>query len=459
MSAPAAFPSLRMRVFLLAYRLIWTLFLPIGLVYLALRARKDRAYLHHLPERFGLIRPCRKGAVWVHAVSIGEFRSALPLIRRLMALGHAVHVTVFTPAGRRAAQQDLAQDIAAGRASLSWVPLELAWGWRLFLRRLAPQYGLVMEVEIWPRMIASCRALGVPLLACNAQYPARSFQRDTQKTPLRAELMQGLAGALVKSDLQRQRFVAVGQANVAITGELRFDQPLPEALIAGGCALRAAWGAGRPVLVFASVVQGEEALFLDAFTQLCTSHAAAGLPRPFCIFVPRAPERFEPAAEMIKARGIAYLARSSALDAGFAPVADFTGIDLLLGDSLGEMYGYLAAADRVIVGGGYTPKGAHNISEALALGKPVWTGPHIWTIEYPAHEALEAGVLRQTAATAQGLHDALAPGAPAPASAAQIARFFAQHSGAAEKTLAAIPQLLAQASGKARAKRVTEAQK
>lgn len=459
MSAPAAFPSLRMRVFLLAYRLIWTLFLPIGLAYLALRARKDREYLRHLPERFGLIRPCRKGAVWVHAVSIGEFRSALPLIRRLMAQGRAVHVTVFTPAGRRAAQQDLAQDIAAGRASLSWVPLELAWGWRLFLRRLAPQYGLVMEVEIWPRMIASCRALGVPLLACNAQYPARSFQRDTQKTPLRAELMQGFAGALVKSDLQRQRFVAVGQANVAITGELRFDQPLPEALIAGGCALRAAWGAGRPVLVFASVVQGEEALFLDAYRLLCTSHAAAGLPRPFCIFVPRAPERFEPAAEMIKARGIAYLARSSALDAGFAPVADFTGIDLLLGDSLGEMYGYLAAADRVIVGGGYTPKGAHNISEALALGKPVWTGPHIWTIEYPAHEALEAGVLRQTAATAQGLHDALAPGAPAPASAAQIAQFFAQHSGAAEKTLAAIPQLLAQASGKARAKRVTEAQK
>ena len=155
--------------------------------------------------------------------------------------------------------------------------------------------------------------------------------------------------------------------------------------------MRAAWGAGRPVLVFASVVQGEEALFLDAYRLLCTSHAAAGLPRPFCIFVPRAPERFEPAAEMIKARGIAYLARSSALDAGFAPVADFTGIDLLLGDSLGEMYGYLAAADRVIVGGGYTPKGAHNISEALALGKPVWTGPHIWTIEYPAHEALEAG--------------------------------------------------------------------
>jgi 3-deoxy-D-manno-octulosonic-acid transferase len=459
MSAPAAFPSLRMRVFLLAYRLIWTLFLPVGLAYLALRARKDREYLRHLPERFGLIRPCRKGAVWVHAVSIGEFRSALPLIRRLTARGHAVHVTVFTPAGRRAAQQDLAQDIAAGRASLSWVPLELAWGWRLFLHRLAPQYGLVMEVEIWPRMIASCRALGVPLMACNAQYPARSFQRDTQKTPLRAELMQGFAGALVKSDLQRQRFVAVGQANVAITGELRFDQPLPEALIAGGCALRAAWGAGRPVLVFASVVQGEEALFLDAYRLLCTSHAAAGLPRPLCIFVPRAPERFEPAAEMIKARGIAYLARSSALDAGFAPVADFTGIDLLLGDSLGEMYGYLAAADRVIVGGGYTPKGAHNISEALALGKPVWTGPHIWTIEYPAHEALEAGVLRQTAATAQGLHDALAPGAPAPASAAQIAQFFAQHSGAAEKTLAAIPQLLAQASGKARAKRVTEAQK
>lgn len=113
-------------------------------------------------------------------------------------------------------------------------------------------------------------------------------------------------------------------------------------------------------------------------------------------------------------------------------------MDVLLGDSLGEMYFYLGLADRVVVGGGFQPKGSHNIIEPLALKRPVLVGPHVQTIEYPAVEALAAGVCHQTSAdrlVADVLHW------PDP-SAATIAAFVAAHSGATARTLAAIAPLL-----------------
>lgn len=431
------FDSPKMRAFLLLYRLIWTVLLPFGLLYLAYRSRKDHDYIAHLGERFGAVTAAPQ-PVWIHAVSIGEFRSALPLIDGLLAQGETIHVTCFTPAGRREAMKRLATPMAEGRASVSWVPLELAWAFGRFFRRVQPKYGLVMEIEIWPRMIASARANNVPLLMCNAQYPSRSFERDQEKTKLRGALMTGFSGALVKSELQRDRFAAAGVTNIAVTGELRFDQPLPAPLITAGQTLRAQLAPDRPVICFASVVEGEDPLMITAIQTLLSGDD----PRPFIVYVPRAPERFAPVRDELSQNGLSVASRSDVLDSDFALLSAPDNVDILLGDSLGEMYGYLAMADRVVVGGGFNPKGAHNISEALALGKPVWTGPYVWTIEYPAVEAAQAGVLRQTEATGAALARALGPDAPPPASEKAIAAFFAQHSGATARTLAAIPQVL-----------------
>jgi len=217
---------------------------------------------------------------------------------------------------------------------------------------------------------------------------------------------------------------------------LRFDQPIPEAQLQAAHALRPLIKARR-VIALASVTEPEEGLFLDVIQRLM----AAPEP-PLVILIPRAPERFDEVAGALAARGLVVLRRTSLLDQGLGfksgagmPLRSGT---VLLGDSLGEMYFYLELADRVVVGGGFQPKGSHNIIEPLALGKPVIVGPEIHTIEYPAVEAIAAGVCLQT--TPERLASEIETW-PDPAPQA-IAGFIAAHSGAGARTMAAIAPLL-----------------
>ena len=443
MSGARHFPSRRVRLFLLGYALLWAVALPLVLAYLWRRGRRDALYWQHLGERFGSYARPLPGSVWVHAVSLGEVRSAVPLIRALLDRGETVVTTHFTPAGRREALAVFAAEIAAGRLCPVWVPLEYDWVYRRFFRAFRPLCGLVMEIEIWPRMIASAHRRGVPLFMCNAQYPLKSLERDRARAPIRAELMTGFAGAFVKSDLQAARFAGAGVQGIAVTGELRFDQPIPDAQLQAGRQARAWMGAAaRPVVALTSVVEGEDALFIAAIGAARAAHAAAGLEPPLFLYIPRAPERFGEVAGLLAQAGLASLRRTDGFDAAFAPIGTPpVAVDVLLGDSLGEMYAYLTMCDRVVVGGGFTPKGSHNISEALSLGKPVMTGPDIHTIEYPAMEALEAGVLTRLEDEA-ALRAALAPDRPADPPPERIAAFFARHSGAVAKTLTALDRQL-----------------
>ena len=261
------FPSLRLRLALMAYAALWWVGLPIVLLYLWRRGRKDALYSAHMAERFGRHLPFAAGAIWVHAVSLGELRSAVPLIRALLDRGDRVITTHFTPAGRREAERVFGPDIAAGRLRAAWVPFEFGFAYRRFFKTFRPKCGLVMEVEIWPRMIMAARRFGVPLYLCNAQYPSKSYARDGL-SGFRAQVMQGFAGALVKSGLQAQRFASVGVRNIHVTGELRFDQPIPPHLLDAGIAARAWLGAhDRRVICVASAVEGEDDVYIT--TDLC----------------------------------------------------------------------------------------------------------------------------------------------------------------------------------------------
>lgn len=421
------FPSVKLRLALWVYALLWALGLPFVLLYLWQRGRKDADYRHAIAERFGFYGTTKPGGVWVHAVSLGEFRSAVPLINALLGQGERVIITHFTPAGRRESTRVYADAIAQGHVRVVWVPFELGFCFANFFAALRPKYGLVMEIEIWPRMIMAARAHKVPLFMCNAQYPSKSYARDGQ-TGLRAQVMQGFAGALVKSDLQAQRFASVGVKNIQVTGELRFDQPIPPALVAAGLALKPA----RDVVVIASAIEGEDAGYIS------TIKAVQAVRDTLFVYVPRRPERFDAVAAQITGAGLRLARRSQILGPNLSGTLP-DDIDVLYGDSLGEMYGYLAMATRVVVGGGFSPKGAHNIIEPLALKKPVLVGPETFTIEYPFVEAEAAGVAR-----AVPDFDALAAALIArddPTEAA-IDAYFAAHAGATAKTLAGIQALL-----------------
>lgn len=421
---------MRLWVFLRLWSALWHLGLPLVLIYLWHRGRKDPDYTRHLGERFGRYPQGLPGAVWVHAVSLGEVRSAVPLIRALLDQGEKVVTTHFTPAGRREACKVFAADIAAGRLAVVWVPFETSWAYNSFFKAFRPKLGLVMEIEIWPRMIFASRAAGVPLYMCNAQYPTDSMVRDARFS-IRPALMRGFAGAFVKSDLQAQRFASVGVQNITVTGELRFDQPIPAAHLAAAKALRPSLGP-RQVIAFASVTEPEEALFLAAAQEILSVRTP-----PIILFIPRAPERFGAVAKAMTDKGMLFARRSQRLDGSFTALSQ-APMDVLLGDSLGEMYFYLGLADRVVVGGGFQPKGSHNIIEPLALKLPVLVGPHIQTIEYPAVEAIAAGVCQQTSAD-RLVRDVLDWPGPSPQA---ISAFMAAHSGATARTLAAIAPLL-----------------
>ncbi|MEJ8563131.1 glycosyltransferase N-terminal domain-containing protein [Yoonia sp. GPGPB17] len=425
-----SFPGLKLRVALFFYNILMWLLLPVILLYLRRRGRKDPLYAQHLSERFGRYSKSLQRPVWIHAVSLGEMRSATPLVRALLAQGETVLTTHFTPAGRREAEREFAAEIAAGTVQTIWVPLEYGFAYRRFLSHFAPRYGLVMEIEVWPRMIMACRKNGTPLFMCNAQYPAKSFEKDQNGLGLRAKLVTGFAGGFVKSDGQSARFAAVGMPNIHVTGELRFDQPIPEHHLEAAAACREALTQGRPSFTLTSVVEGEDTLYIQMIRQTKDI---------FFTYVPRAPERFDEVAEMLDAAGLKYARRTKILDENLSLIPPTPQIDVLLGDSMGEMYFYLGLCDRAIVGGGFVTKGAHNVIEPLALKKPVIVGPHIWTIEYPATEAIAAGVCEMVPDEAALLAEV---NAPTPVTDAQITAFYQDHAGGVSRTCAAIPKAL-----------------
>lgn len=425
-----SFPSLKLRVALVLYSLLWWLLLPVALLYLRKRGRKDPLYAQMIGERFGRYTNPLKDPVWVHAVSLGEMRSATPLIRALLAEGETIVTTHFTPAGRREAMREFAEEIAAGKVQSIWVPFEFGFAYRRFLGQFAPKYGLVMEIEIWPRMIMACRKAGTPLFMCNAQYPQKSFEKDQKGLGLRAELVGGFAGGFMKSEGQRARFAHLGMPNLHVTGELRFDQPIPRNHLDAAATCRTALTQGRHSFTLTSVVEGEDTIYIEMIRQ------AQGI---FFTYVPRAPERFDEVAELLSAAGLRFARRSDLLDAELKLTTPTPDIDVLLGDSMGEMYFYLGLCDRAIVGGGFVPKGAHNVIEPLAVKKPVIVGPHIWTIEYPATEAIEAAVCQLVPTKAALLAEVQSS---TNVTDAQITAFYEDHAGGVARTLAAIPEAL-----------------
>jgi 3-deoxy-D-manno-octulosonic-acid transferase len=444
--ARAATPPRRYRLALALWRLLARAALPFVLAYFRRRARGDPDYARWRDERLGR-GPVLPGAIVVHAVSLGEMRSAVPLVRALLDRGLPVVTTHMTPAGRRAAHAAFGPEIAAGRMLARWLPIDHGPSWRRFLAACRPRAVIALEIEIWPIMIAECARAGVPVLLANSQIPGRSFPRARRlRQVLGAHPAGQVAAVLAKSDRHAARFRELGAARVEAAGELRFDQPVPPAQLAAAAALRAALG--RPAIAVASVVEGEEEGYLAAYAAIRAGLHARGAPPPLILHIPRAPERFGANAARLAAAGLTVARRSELLGPDLAPRpgarAALAAADVLLGDSLGEMYFYLALADLAVVGGGFVPKGAHNVIEPLALGRPVLVGPHVWTIEYPGEEAAAAGVLTicpTVEVLAARVLELLADPARLAAAAEGARAFVAEHAGATPRILSALERL------------------
>jgi 3-deoxy-D-manno-octulosonic-acid transferase len=411
------------------YSLVLYLLLPFLLLRLAWRGWRQRAYWRHVGERFGFYpQPVTGPVLWLHAVSLGETRAAVPVVRRLLERypNHRVLITHMTPTGREASLE-----LFGERILRCYLPYDFPFAVRRFLNHFRPRLGLIMETEVWPNLIHECAVRTIPVALINARLSERSFGRYRRRFGLVHDTLGALHGVAAQTEAERQRFLALGARNVAVCGNIKFDLTIADREIELGRTLRERFGGNRFVWVAASTRDGEEQLVLDAFE-------AARLAGALLVIVPRHPERFNDVAQIIQARGLKFERRSQE-----RPVDPETQV--VLGDTMGELLAYYAAADLAFVGGSLLPFGGQNLIEACAMGTPVLVGPHTFNFEEAAHLAVESGAARrvQDANQLGAAVEALAKDQSARAAMREHALTFASaHRGAVERVWAFLGPVL-----------------
>lgn len=372
-------------------RTVYTLLLyvlsPLVVLRLAWRGLKNPDYWRHWPQRFGWGAQQRSPRpIWIHAVSVGESQAAAPLIEALLQAypQHPLLVTTTTPTGAARVRA-----LFGNRVSHCYIPYDLPAAVRRFVGRVEPLLVVMMETEIWPNLYAQLSARKIPLVLANARLSQRSYQRYLKIKPLIHATLENCTHIAAQSPLDAGHFEALGvsPAKLSITGSLKFDISRSAAVVQQGAQLRAQLGNARRVWVAASTHEGEEVRMLAVFEQLQKLMAGQLL-----IIVPRHLERFDLVYQLCVARGYRVARRS------MMP-ANGSDIDILIGDTMGELPMFFAASDAAFLGGSFVNIGGHNPLEASILAKPVVYGPQMFNF-LQIHELLSrAGGARQVQTT------------------------------------------------------------
>jgi 3-deoxy-D-manno-octulosonic-acid transferase len=426
------------------------------------RARREPLYGTAIGERFGLYRgQATAGALWIHAVSLGETRAVAPLIDAMRAARPGVRLllTHGTATGR-----------AAGRGLLRegdhqvWLPVDTPGAVRRFFRHFRPAAGVLMETEIWPNLLAIAAECDVPVLLANARMSERSRRRGQRVDVLLRPAFESLAEAWAQSDADAARLRAAGVRDVSVVGNLKFDLGIDPHLLALGKRWKVRLA--RAVVLAAVTREGEEALLLAVWRGL-------PVPRPLLVVVPRHPQRFEAVAALIEAAGFTLSRRSAwrkgsdarppdpdeapdryaasdTSDPADTPPADAADAEVWLGDSLQEMPAYYALADVALLGGSFEPLGGQNLIEAAACACPLVMGPHTFNFAEAAALSLAAGASVRAPTMEAGVAAAVAMLASDElASRARAALgFAAAHRGAAARVADRLARLMTDRQGR-----------
>ena len=346
-----------------------------------------------LRERFGrlpaAVNPGRRPSIWVHAVSVGEALTARPLLRALRTAypGHRLVVSTTTATGRR-----VARGFGGEVDAVCYAPFDFPWFVNRALDRIAPALVLVVDTEIWPNLLRACRRRGVGAAIVNGRLSDRSYRRYRLVRRGLRRVLADVGRVCAQTEEWGRRFVAIGAepARVTVTGSLKFDAAAAPPGAAGGAGdgggLRAAFAfaRGRPVVIAASTLRGEEEPVLRAFARVRGASSDALL-----VIAPRHPERFGEARRIAERAGNRVVMRS-ALDPGRAPRAE-----VVILNTLGELGRLFDVASAVFVGGSLVPAGGHNLIEPAAFGRAIVVGPHMENFADVAREFISRGAAIQ----------------------------------------------------------------
>jgi 3-deoxy-D-manno-octulosonic-acid transferase len=443
------------------YSLLMRALVPVLRRRLARRGALEPGYLLAVEERFGhYTQAPDAGFVWIHAVSLGETRTAAVLVALLRERlpGMRLLLTHGTATGRAEGLKLL----QPGDVQV-WQPWDTPAAVTRFLTHFKPRIGLLMETELWPNLVAGCKKAGVPLVLANARMSDKSMRQAQQLAWLARPAFAALTAVWAQTQADAQRLMQLGAPVQGVFGNLKFDATPNAAQVATGRA----WHnrAGRPVVMFASSREGEEAALLhvlSSFRPLDPVDSAQAAINSIAneiqwLIVPRHPQRFDEVAALIEQHGFAVSRRSTWPDG--PPTAANLNSDtnpdtmarsavlggarpiIWLGDSLGEMALYYGLADVALLGGSFEPLGGQNLIEAAACACPVLMGPHTFNFS----EAAELAEVAGAALRVESMKDAVAMASALVSDAARLqaarhaAHVFARtHRGATERLTLAI---------------------
>jgi 3-deoxy-D-manno-octulosonic-acid transferase len=367
------------------YRSFQAFGLPLVLLYFLWRGLRNRAYWKSIAERLGflpsLLHQTGPGAIWLHAVSVGEILALVEFVKELRRElpRTPIFVSTSTLAGRAVADEKL-HELADGNF---YAPVDYVWAVRRVLRTLKPSVVVIAETEIWPNLFREVKRTGAGLAIVNGRISDLALPRYRAWIWLFRTVLPAADRILAQNETMRRRFVELGALpeRVSVGGNFKYDfEPRPAAenspLRALVDRLRAEqiWIAASTMPpAFAGDVD-EDAAVIEAFQRV-----AAQQPGLLLILAPRKPEQFDRAARKIEAAGLRYVRRSRLEGPVEAPA-------VLLLDSIGELSGLFLLADVVFLGGTLAARGGHNILEPALFRKPVILGPHMENFQEIAEE-------------------------------------------------------------------------
>ncbi|HCK04569.1 MAG TPA: 3-deoxy-D-manno-octulosonic acid transferase [Methylophilaceae bacterium] len=366
---------------LFLYNLIISLLLPFALIRLLYRGLIQPEYLNFWHERLGwYFRKdsvwSEKNTLWLHCVSVGETKAALPLIKMVIKDYPDINIllTHGTLTGRRVAID------YSDRIHRCYLPFDLKWAVKNFLDHYQPRMGLILETEIWPNLIDQCCSQKIPLFLINARLSEKSLRSYAPYKKIISEALSKLKHIYVQSTIDKINFSNLTEQPISIMGNLKFDARPPEDIAQKTHKLKAQLKIKKEfVIVVSSTRDGEEAVILKLFKKINLANALV-------IIIPRHPERFSEVEKLFDSYQLPYRKRSDLKNLISCP-------HYVLGDSMGELYEYYGLASLVIMGGSIKNFGSQNIIEPMLLNRPIAVGPSIFNFKHIVEISQKEGLV------------------------------------------------------------------
>ncbi len=413
------------------YRRLSAVAVPLAPALIKRRLKQGKEDPARVGERRGMSGGVRPNGplIWIHGASVGEVLAAAALIERLRALNIRILLTSGTVTSATIVAKRFPTDIIH-----QYVPYDSPRYVARFLDHWRPSLALFIELDLWPNLILSSAARRLPMVLINGRMSHRSFPRWRRVAGTISALLGRFDICLAQSDVDAERFAALGSRNVITTGNLKLDVPAPPADV-GRLERLMSVTRGRPIIVAASTHPGEEEVLLEAHRTL-----AGYFPSLLTVIVPRHPNRGAAIARTVAAAGLHFALRSREE----LPTAT---TDIYVADTMGELGLFYRLAPIVFMGGSLVPHGGQNPIEAIKLGASIVHGPHVFNFT-DVYEALDGADGARQADTQQALVQQLghllADPAAREASVEASARVVEQLGGALGRTLAALEPYLLQ---------------